>query len=621
MCGLAGILRFDDRPVAPERLEAMGRHLLPRGPDGTGRSGAGRCGLVHTRLAVVDPDTGAQPMSRPAEGPHAPVTVVFNGEIYNHHELRRELEGHGHVFHSHHSDTEVLLHGYRQWGQALPERLRGMFAAAVWDERTGALWLFRDRMGQKPLYIWRDGRRVVFASLIGALLEGLDRTPSIDPAALGRFLTLGYTGRRGLLQGVEEVPPAHSLRIGPDATERRRYWRPPSPATPPAASAADACEAALRSAVRARLEADVPLGCFLSGGVDSALVAAIAQEEADEPIRTFSVSMPDARYDEGPAARRTADALGTDHHELSAEPATEADLQRMTATLGEPFADSSILPTYWLSRATRRHVTAVLSGDGGDELFGGYERYRGLRLLQRHGGWLRHVPSRWIPVTDPKRLPAKLRRLFHASAEATPSRRYLDLVRLFPPDQLKALGVDGDMADMPDWPDEADPVEAARQWDRDHYLPQDLLRKVDRASMAVGLEVRCPLLDASVVELAAALPLSVLMPRGRRKGLLREVASRRLPPEVIRRPKAGFAVPVGRWLATHLRPALDRALLETEELRTLGFRPDGLRALIEQHARGRGDHTHRLFALLSLAMWLRWLRDPEPAATVASRPL
>jgi len=615
MCGLAGIFRFDDAKPDFDRLRAMQRQVLNRGPDGHGHVIEGRCALAHTRLAVIDPAGGEQPMTRERDAHGPGLAVVFNGEIYNHRKLRRELETLGHRFRSDHSDTEVLLHGYRAWGTALPGRLNGMFAFAIHDRQRQCLLLARDHAGKKPLYAHRDAQRVIFASTVGAIVAGLESTPEIDQFALDHFLTFGYTNDRAIVQGVEELPAGWWRLIHHDGTtEETAFWSPPDPddLTPPV-EPFEAVRKALRKAVVRRLEADVPLGCFLSGGVDSSTIAAIAQDRLRSRggrLQTFSVAMPDVRYDESQWARYAAQHLGTEHHELVAEPHFEDDLRRLIASAGEPFGDSSVLPTYWVSQAAREHVTVVLSGDGGDELFAGYDRYRAMRMIGRHRWWLRLVPTRLFGRGEQKSFGARLCRLVEAAEPADAAAQYLSIIRLFGRDKLDALGVHGPIIDAAiDWPHTPDPADAARRWDFTRYLPYDLLRKVDRASMAVALEVRCPMLDRNLCDLALRLSTRQLMPRGRAKAMLRRIAADRLPAEITQRRKMGFAVPIAGWFRKELRPLLTGRLLDATALTDLGYRRDTLEKMIAQHASAKLNHAHRLFALLNLSMWLDWLRD------------
>lgn len=625
MCGIAGIFRWDDQPIEVGRLEGMQRRIACRGPDAQTSQVAGRCGLVHVRLAVLDPVGGHQPMvlKRPRAGGAGDLSLIFNGEIYNHRELRRQLETLGHRFTTDHSDTEVVLHGYAAWGEDLPNHLRGMFAFAVHDGGDGSLFLARDRAGKKPLFLHRSPRELVFASLVSAVAGALDHTPAIDSGALLNYLTFGYSFERSLFDGITELPAGHWMRVHRDGrSEQARYWSPPLPLGKPPFGVLyrrrdniALVRTALHEAVVSRLEADVPLGCFLSGGIDSSIIAALAQQELSrrgERLKTFSVAMPDARYDEGPHAKMVAEHIGAEHHALTAEPHVEEDLKLLIASMGQPLGDSSILPTYWVSRAARRHVTVALSGDGGDELFAGYERYRALRLLRHHRWWLRvlaMLPLERFGGGEQKSLMARFARLAQAARRSAAAQQYLNIVRLFTPQQLQALGIEAMAGAMPNWPEIADRVDAARRWDMEHYLPFDLLRKVDRASMAVALEVRCPMLDTAVYELAARLPRRVLMPRGRPKGLLRRVAAQLLPRQIVRRPKMGFAVPIGGWFGTSLRPMVQGHLIDAPSLAELGLRREGVETLVSQHMRGEADHSQRLFALLSLSMWQQWRRE------------
>ncbi|MBI1368944.1 MAG: asparagine synthase (glutamine-hydrolyzing) [Planctomycetes bacterium] len=602
MCGIGGILRFDDEPVDRRRLEAMRSVLHCRGPDESNIAIDDRCGLVHTRLSILDIAGGHQPMS--IDG----LRVVFNGEIYNHRALRAELTDAGCHFKTDHSDTEVLLHGYRQWGESLPSRLRGMYAFVLWDGEE--MLLVRDAVGKKPLYFWHDEHQLVFASTVGAVLAGVGRKLSVDPDALRQYLAFGYTEGFALSQGVREIGPMQWLRLSPRRADK------PGPPPPARSEPADAAEmmALIADAVEARLEADVPLGCFLSGGIDSSIVAAIAQRKLaarGERLKTFSVSMPEAAYDEGPWAKKVADHIGAEHHALRAEPRVFEDLKYLIATMGEPLADSSILPTYWLSKAAREHVTVALSGDGGDELFGGYERYVAMRMLDKHAWWIGKGP-RGLLGGEQKSRSARLRRLIDAARIGNEAARYFSMVRIFDDAQMSALGVRpmGSVpkdAMTPERDDFMDPADKARWWDFLHYLPGDLLRKVDRASMATGLEVRCPLLDRALAEAALATPMTTLMPGRRTKAMLRSMARPLLPADVCARKKMGFAVPIGTWFAKDLTPLLKRWLLENHGLRDMGLHRPMMETLIVDHQRGRIDHTHRLFSLLSLAIWKSWL--------------
>lgn len=603
MCGIAGIVRFDEQPIQRHRIDAMVAHMRHRGPDGQGVKSIGPCALAHTRLSIIDLTGGAQPMT------DGNLTVVFNGEIYNHRALRKQLEAEGARFNTDHSDTEVLLHGYRRWGRNLPKHLQGMFAFAIYDDADRSLYLARDRAGKKPLYVARQGQRLYFASLISTLIAG-GVAAKLRRDALLTFLRLGYTFNASLLEGVDELPPAHDMHVTPGGrVDVKRYWRP----EPRDAPLRDTIE----QAVASRLESDVPLGCFLSGGIDSSIVAALAQKqlaERGQRLRTFSVKMPAAAYDESDVAAAVAEHIGSDHTQLSAAPSASIidDLRNLIAITGEPTADSSILPTHLLSRATRAHVKVALSGDGGDELFAGYDRYRAMGMLRRHGWWLSRMPAAFFDSADPKSWSSRARRLIDAAQFTEPPRQYQSMIHLFTDRQIARL-IEWDaplsrpVAPVPDWPQADTPIDAARLWDMAHYLPMDLLRKVDRASMAVALEVRCPLLDTAVIEVAAGLNASQLMPRGKPKALLRQLAAELVPPFVSTLPKRGFAIPVGQWFRQELRSTLHDHLT-AGGLDWIGFDRRFINRLYDEHVQYRADHTHRLFALLEIALWVDWLK-------------
>ncbi|MEO0586991.1 MAG: asparagine synthase C-terminal domain-containing protein, partial [Planctomycetota bacterium] len=499
-----------------------------------------------------------------------------------------------------------------------------------WDEEQRRLFVCRDRIGKKPLYLWRGTPagdtpgELMFASLPSALAAALPNgvAPGINQDALRNYLRLGYCFGQSLLDGVFELPAANWATFEPNGTTHMEaYWQPPPISkTSTALGAIGALREVLTEAVAGRLSADVPLGCFLSGGIDSSVVAALAQEklrEQGEPaLKTFSIAMPAAGYDESPFARQVADHLGTEHTALTADPGdVMADLATLMQVCGEPTADSSLLPTHWLCKATRQHVKAALSGDGGDELFGGYDRYRAIRLLMLNRWWLATLPRDLLDSANPRSAGARIARLTDAArAGNDPARQYRRMIHLFSEPQIRELMPDagwpdqGDAPPCPFWFDDAHPVDAARRWDLAHYLPFEVLRKVDRASMAVSLEVRCPMLGTQVCDLAMHLPHRVLMPAGHPKGLLRSLATDLgLPPHIIRRPKRGFALPLGQWLRSSLRdPAHD--LLAAGELEPLGIQPAPVQRMLDEHQAQRRDHTHRLFALMQLALWHRWSR-------------
>jgi asparagine synthase (glutamine-hydrolysing) len=622
MSGIAGIVRFDDQPIHPMRLRAMLTQLRHRGPDGQAITHHGRCALLHAALRVVDPLSAPQPMHLPSSGAAGPLHLVFNGEIYNHRALRRQLEQLGHQFLSDHSDTEVLLLGYRQWGTELPKHLHGMFAFALWDEHEQALLLVRDRAGHKPLYYSISSQQCAFASLVATLVAGC-AAPQVRPSALLTFLRLGYPLGASMIDGIEELPPAHWMKVDRHGRSTvQRYWQPPPISrSSTALGAVDALREVLSEAVASRLEADVPLGCFLSGGIDSSLIAAVAQEQlrrlGGDALRTFSVAMPDIHYDESSFAQTVARHIRSQHTVLHADPSNALDdLTRLIAVAGEPMADTSLLSTFRLCQAARQHVAVALSGDGGDELFAGHDRYRALRYLTSHRAWLAMIPSSFLPAGSAQSTGARLRRLAQAAhAGPDPATQYGQIIHLFTEQQIRALGIAAvsDSASthstpVPDWPDEPDRVSAAMRWDLTHQLPFQLLRKIDRASMAVALEVRCPLLDTQVCDLAGHLPARVLMPGNRPKGLLRTLAGEYLPASITHRTKGRADIPMGQWFRTHLKEALADHLF-AGHLDRLGLARAPVRRYFDEHIDRKADHTHRLFALLQLSLWSHWLRS------------
>ena len=560
-----------------------------------------------------------------AQDSHGPLHLVFNGEIYNHRELRAKLEQRGGRFRSDHSDTEVLLYGYRQWGTMLPKHLHGMFAFAIYDENRRQLFLCRDRTGKKPLYVMHRQDELLFASLIPTVTAGLppEVSPEVNRDALLDYLRLGYTFQRSMIAGVSELPAAHWMLVDADGSRQsERYWMPP-PISLHSTSlgAVDAVREVVTEAVVARLEADVPLGCFLSGGLDSSVIAALAQRHLQShglgALKTFSVAMPDMRYDESLFAQQVAEHIGSDHTVLQTHPGDAVkDLTLLMQVTGEPLADSSLLATYWLCRAAREHVTVALSGDGGDELFGGYDRYQAIRVLERWRWALAALPAGVFANHDITARSAKLRRLVQAAhAGRSAAAQYASMVSIFSAAQLKALAPELPGSTLPgaDWPAQRDQVHAAMRWDLQHYLPFDLLRKLDRAAMAVALEVRCPLLDTQVCDLAGHLPDKVLMPHGVSKGLFKQFASELLPASIVHRKKRGFAVPMDQWFRQELRGQLADHLFDGR-LSKLGLAARAVERMYEEHMAGRFDHTHRLFSLLQLAIFARWLEKPQTPA-------
>ncbi len=620
MCGIAGIVLGEaGRLVERRRLLAMSAALRHRGPDDEGLHLRGRVGLAMRRLAVVDLPGGQQPVANESGTVHA----VFNGEIYNHRALRADLTRRGHRLSSQ-CDSEVIPHLYEEYGADFPAHLEGMFAIAVWDEPGGRLVLARDRLGIKPLHYAVQQTTLAFGSELKALLAA-DVKTTVDPQALSDYFSLMYIpGSRSIFAQTRKLEPA-SVLVWEDGTHTiRRYWELADRSARRDLSAREArhtLRELLAEHVELQMAADVPVGFFLSGGVDSGAVLASARRaRPDGDLMTFSAGFTDASYDERQAAARVARRLGCRHREVVVEPRPEDLDGGLLTGFDEPFADPSMLPTYYLSGLARRHVTVALSGDGGDELFAGYLTYqadriaRGYRRLPR--ALTAHaVPSmlRFLPRSE-RRMPLALKaRRFTENALEHPGRsHYLWRVvlredrkaRLIHPDLLAGL-VDSYATHEPHYEAGAafDPLTRFQYTDTKVYLPDDVLTKVDRAGMAHSLEVRVPLLATPVVEFAFSLPGRLKMPRHQTKQLLRDAMRGVLPADIVRAPKKGFNAPLARWLRTSLRPLVE-AYLSPDVVRRQGYlREDEVSRLTRRHLSAQEDHSRELWAVLVLTMW------------------
>ncbi len=644
MCGIAGVLSWDQRfRVTRETLEKMSACIAHRGPDGQGaylnheqpiNPTRPQCGLVHRRLAVLDPSERAL---QPFEDPSGKRWLVFNGEIYNFRQLRDEISKLQPCYAWRtHCDTEVLLAAYLTWGEKCVDHLNGMFAFALWDEIAGSLLLARDRMGQKPLFyaLAADGVSIAFASEIAALKQ----VPWVDTSILARsvtdYLCWGYvTGARTIYAGIHKLRPATCLKIQRSGIHDWRYFNCNQAVREGELWSGDeapaqAARRLITQAVQRQLVSDVPLGCFLSGGIDSSIIAAAMKQALghQQPLLTFSIGFDDPLYDETPYAAEVARHLDTRHQQFIVKPNAAEDLPKLAAVFGEPFADSSALPTHYLSRETRRHVKVALSGDGGDELFGGYDRYRAMQLAAQLRRWprtLRALLGRplWqkLPGTHPKSRLTRLKR-FLASVNDSPRRRYSRYMRLFDDVTLWELlepGLHESWYASDEWLVgefgslwNRDDVRTALAVDRITYLPEDLLAKVDRASMLHALEVRSPLLDHDLVRFASLLPADQLVGgvggfghRGKR--LLREAFAADLPSRVFSRPKTGFALPISRWLRGELKGMLHDLLFAQNAFSMQHFQKAAVQRLVQEHEQHHLDHGQRLYALLMLELWWR----------------
>ena len=626
MCGITGWASLDWRANAPEGakalLHSMCEHMVHRGPDSEGLMVAQGVALGMRRLAIIDLQLGEQPVWNEDRS----VAVVLNGEIYNYRELRKELEGRGHRFNSD-SDTEVLPHLYEEHGTEMVQHLNGMFAFALWDARLKRLFIARDRFGEKPLYWGIFKNTLLFASEPKVLLSHPDVRPRLNMDALRQYLSFDYIpAPQSIYEGINKLPAAHTLTLEDGNATVREYWHLSFKTTQPVPSVEDAAaelRRLLADSVRMRLVSDVPLGVLLSGGVDSSTVAALAVRSSSETVKTYSISFSESSFDESRYARAVAKFLGTDHHEerLSATLASNL-VAEIGSWMDEPFADPSLVPTYLLSRFTRKHVTVALGGDGGDELFAGYPMYFGHRVANFYLG----IPSfirkgliepavRLLPVkTRNLSFDYRARRFITAVNYDEIARHHIMFGSFTPQEQELALTPDvwnatnGDVyfdarrIAMEEC-DADNTVERMQCLDTRLYLAEDILTKVDRASMAVSLEVRAPFLDPRVAEFAASLPVNYKLHGYTSKYLLKQAVQDLMPAFVTKRGKKGFGVPVAEWLKTQLR-TLARDLLSPERIRKHGlFDPVYVSRLQDEHERGVANHRKALWTLLMFELW------------------
>ena len=631
MCGIAGLTSLDGRPLpGPQTLQAMCASIVHRGPDDQGTFQNDWAAIGMRRLAIIDVAGGHQPVSSAG----GRIQVVFNGEIYNFRELRRELETRGYVFQSH-SDSEVIAHAYAEYGTACFERLRGMFAIAVVDQDRRRLVLARDRIGKKPLYVGELSPGLLgFGSELKTLLAVPGWTPQLSMPAVQDFFSLGYIPAPDtIFEGIAKLPPAHWMSIEPGrdggapSIQQTRYahvdFQPKW--TDDEATLEERLLAELDDAVKVRLVSDVPFGAFLSGGLDSSVVCALMTRHLSQPLKTFSIGFEEAAFDELPDARRVAQHLGTEHHELVVRADATGLLDTLAHHFDEPFGDSSAIPTYLVSQLAAKHVKMVLSGDGGDELFAGYSRYRRYAALQRirrstlgMGPGLAKLAGALIPGARGRRLAGIGQRMGLPWPDD-----YLALVALANPADLGLLF--GERA-------KTDPFGSIRQrfvrsdidsdmerilsGDMDTYLADDILTKVDRTTMAVSLEGRAPLLDQNLIAFAARLPFDMKLRGEQGKYLFRKVAARLLPADVLNKRKQGFAIPLASWFRTDLKPML-LDTIGSRAFRERGiFSMQGIQTLVDEHQQGLQDRGELLWMVMVLETWLKTLPEQRPRPPV-----
>jgi len=626
MCGISGLVYQDpERPIERAVLERMNAAIRHRGPDSDGFYIRPQIGLAMRRLAIVDLQTGDQPLSNE----DGTVWIVFNGEIYNYPTLRPELEKRGHTFRTH-SDTEAIVHLYEEYGLDCVQHLRGMFAFAIWDERRKRLFIARDRLGKKPLYYGEHDGALLFGSELKCLLQYPGFPREADLSAIHHYLTLQYVpDPLSALRHARKLPPAHRLVWEAGRITIDRYWELPYVPkwTIPEAELREQVRDKITEAVRIRLMSDVPLGAHLSGGIDSAIVVGLMAGMSDRPVKTFSIGFQEAAFNELHHARAVAEKFNTEHHEFIVEPAALEVLPQMVEHFDEPFADAAAIPTWYLSEMTRAHVTVALNGDGGDEAFGGYQRYyadpvadlyRLVPAALRHGLFDRLL--RAVPVQSGKPVESSVATALHHLTRAADLPVGASIVRwgsFFTEAEKHALYTDEMRASLQATPSHAiledtyrhalakSRLDRTMSTDTQNYLPGALLPKVDRMTMAHSLEARSPFLDHEVMELAARLPESLKV-RGRQtKRILRELFADLLPASITRRGKMGFSVPLGLWFRGPLATPLREILLAKDARIFQYLRRTGIEGLFAQNAAGRADHGKRLWALLNLEVWLQ----------------
>jgi asparagine synthase (glutamine-hydrolysing) len=634
VCGIHGIYQLDGRAVEPAQLSAMGRITSHRGPDDEGLHVDGDCGIAMRRLSIIDLAGGHQPISNADDS----LWLVCNGEIYNYRELRAELQAKGYRFKTG-SDSEVLLHLYDAEGDDFVHRLNGMFDFALWDARRRRLLIGRDRIGVKPLYVMQDGGRLAFATEAKALLALPGAQARLNGSAVAGYLHLGYVAApECIFQGIRKLPPATLLAVEGGKVREWRYWRLPDRIERGLTEAewVARIRSQLETSVRMQMVSDVPIGAFLSGGVDSSAVVGFMARQTAHPVRTYAIGFQggaaETLYNELPYARQVAQLFGTQHREIVVKPDVVGLLPRLLWHMDEPVSDTAFLTTYLVSEFARQDVKVILSGVGGDELFGGYRRYLGAHYaakFHRLPGWIRQLAT-----STARRLPAdrhsgalnmlRLAKGFVASADMHADDRYRSYLQVMPRELVASLllrpeagGADA-LAAAFQCAGTQDELNRMFAVDAETQLPDDLLLLTDKMSMAVSLECRVPFLDHDLVELAASIPASMKVRDGQLKRLLKAALGDLLPQDILHRAKRGFGTPMGAWLKRELAPML-RQLLSPEVIERRGlFRQSVIDQLVSDHEANRIDGTDALIALMNLEIWSRVYLDRGDPAEVAA---
>lgn len=627
MCGIVGIVNNGERAVSSDVIERMNRAILHRGPDDDGFYLKENVGLAMRRLSIIDLASGKQPI----HSHDGNKWIVFNGEIYNYQELRQELEADGVQLYTN-SDTEAIVNLYAKYGADCLKRLRGMFAFAIWDESEKELFIARDRVGKKPLlYSHRPNGDLIFGSEFTAMLEHPEISREVDHSAIDAYLSyLCVPAPLTAFKEIRKLEPGHWLKWKAGQIETNRYWLPDFSKKIKISEqeAVEETTRILRESTKLRMISEVPLGAFLSGGVDSSTVVALMAEESSQPVKTFSIGFEEQDFSELKYARRVAEHVGAEYNEFVVRPNALDVIPTLVEHYGEPYADSSAIPTYYVAKETRKHVTVALNGDGGDESFAGYERYAAMLAAERYSkipGVLRKAflefPIGLYPTSEIKRSWVRDVKRFLKAAVLPRNERYFRWMstfdretkpKLYTGDFAKALNGTRASETLDQWFNSANGsglLDAALLTDQMTYLPNDLLVKVDIATMANSLEARSPFLDHNLIEFAASLPEGLKMSRLRPKHLLKKVAERLVPREVIYRRKMGFGVPVGKWFRGEMKEFVREALLSERSLGRGIIKPEMIRRYVDEHTNGERDHAFQIWTLLMLELWFQRFID------------
>ena len=627
MCGIVGFINANSRSANRETLENMNRCIVHRGPDEDGFYLDGAAALAMRRLAIIDLAGGQQPIYNQDKTK----AIVFNGEIYNFQELREDLEKRGHRFYTN-CDTEIIVHLYDEYGADCVQFLRGMFAFAIWDTNEQSLFIARDRVGKKPLlYSHQPNGAFVFGSEFTALLAHPDIGREVDYAAIDSYLSyLCVPAPQTAFKCIRKLEPAHWLKWKNGQIETKRYWQPDF-SKKIKISEPEAIEETtriLREATRLRLISEVPLGAFLSGGVDSSMIVALMAEMSAQPVKTFSIGFEEQDFSELKYARKVAEHIGAEYHEFIVRPNALEVLPTLVEHYGEPYADSSAIPTFYVAKETRKFVTVALNGDGGDESFAGYERHQAMRIAELYHRFPKFVrqlliekPISFFPTSELKRSRVRDAKRFLQAASLPKTERYFRWMSTFNRETKRELytrefteTVRAQNAShfLDEWFAKANGagiLDATLLTDQMTYLPNDLLVKVDIASMANSLEARSPFLDHKVIEFAASLPENLKMRRFETKSLLKKAAARLVPPEVIYRRKMGFGVPIGNWFRTDMKNFV-RDILLSEKCLTRGIaKREMIEKYVSEHTEAKRDHTFQIWTLLMLELWFERFID------------